>query len=441
MAHQSELEKLKKGLLIGTKQLRLNGIGLRELPQEIFDLTESLELLDVSGNQLSHIPNEILGLKKLKIAFFSFNQFEHFPEILSQLPQLEMIGFKSNQIKHVSEGALPDQLRWLILTQNQIAVLPKSIGTKHRLQKLMLAGNKLRSLPDELSECKNLELLRISANRFEYLPDWIWEMPRLAWLAYSGNLFASNDEAQQAYKTFDWQDFIVEQKLGEGASGIISKANYVHTKESVAVKIFKGDITSDGLPESEMQACIKAHTHANLIKIKGTIAQHPESKLGLVLELLPESYKNLGGPPNFDTCTRDVFDNYPKYTTNDILKIVLQTAEVCNHFHENSIMHGDLYAHNILINNDKHIYLSDFGAATLYHNYRNKHEQIEIRAWGCLLDDLLENCLDMQSNTNQLYERLIDIKNKCIDEIVSQRPNFEEVIRVLKAIKQSYIHN
>lgn len=437
MAHQTEFEKLKKGQLVGTKQLRLNGMELRDFPPEIFDLAESLELLDLSENQLNKIPNEILDLQKLKIAFFSFNQFEHFPEILSQLPHLEMIGFKSNQIKHVSEDAFPDQLRWLILTENQIAVLPKSIGTKYRLQKLMLAGNKLRTLPDELSECKNLELLRISANCFEYLPDWIWQMPRLAWLAYSGNLFASSNEAQQAYKTFNWQDFAIEQKLGEGASGVISKAKYLPTKESVAVKVFKGDITSDGLPESEMQACMKANTHPNLIKIKGTIALHPESKLGLVLELLHESYKNLGSPPNFDTCTRDVFYNHPKYAINDVLNIVLQTAEVCNHFHENGIMHGDLYAHNILINNDKHIYLSDFGAATLYHNHRKKHEQIEIRAWGCLLDDLLENCLDIQSNDNQLYQRLVDLKNKCMNNIVNQRPDFEEVIRILRAFNKS----
>ena len=64
----------------------------------------------------------------------------------------------------------------------------------------------------------------------------------------------------------NWQQLTVTHQLGEGASGIISKAvwqaNNDATKE-VAVKIFKGAVTSDGYPEDEMHACILAGNHPN----------------------------------------------------------------------------------------------------------------------------------------------------------------------------------
>ena len=46
-----------------------------------------------------------------------------------------MIGFKSNQIKTVPEKAFPPKLHWLILTDNKIEKLPKSIGDCILLQK------------------------------------------------------------------------------------------------------------------------------------------------------------------------------------------------------------------------------------------------------------------------------------------------------------------
>lgn len=433
MTNRTELEKLQNGLLFGTKQLRLTNLGLTNFPTEIFSLADSLELLDLSGNKLNQIPDEIVVLKKLKIAFFSFNDFEVFPKILSQLPHLEMIGFKSNRIQFIPENAFPPKLRWLILTQNEIESLPKSIGSHIRLQKLMLAGNKLNALPHELKNCSNLELLRISANKFEQMPAWIWEMPRLAWLAYSGNIFNSYN-THKNINSYDYNNFEIHHKLGEGASGIISKATYLPTDEGFALKIFKGEITSDGLPENELLACIKASSHPNLIPIIGTITNHPELKMGLVLDLLPDLYKNLGNPPSFETCTRDVFSNDIKFSINQIVKIVLQTAETCLYFHQNNIMHGDLYAHNILINDAKHIFVTDFGAATIYTENESNNEKLEVRAWACLLEDLIQNCYikAAKKDKNELF--LIILLQQCFDENVANRPDFLEIIHKLKSL-------
>ncbi|MCV5342925.1 protein phosphatase 1 regulatory subunit 42, partial [Escherichia coli] len=81
-------------------------------PMEILELADSLEVLDLSGNALSDLPQELEQLTKLKIIFASNNQFTHLPEVLGKLPNLEMVGFKTNKIKVVSEASLPTQLRW-----------------------------------------------------------------------------------------------------------------------------------------------------------------------------------------------------------------------------------------------------------------------------------------------------------------------------------------
>jgi len=180
------LEALRSGELQGITRLDL-ACDLQEFPREIFALADSLEILNLSGNSLSTLPDDLSHLGKLRVIFCSNNRFTQLPEVLSTCPQLEMVGFKANSIGEVADAAIAPGLRWLILTDNQISVLPDAIGSCVRLQKLMLAGNQLEVLPEAMASCVGLELLRISANRFKTLPEWLLQLPRLTWLAFGGN--------------------------------------------------------------------------------------------------------------------------------------------------------------------------------------------------------------------------------------------------------------
>nr|GFC20102.1 hypothetical protein [Tanacetum cinerariifolium] len=141
------LAQLRAGQLAGATRLDLSA-GLTEFPREIFDLADSLEVLNLSGNALAALPDDLPRLRKLRVLFCSDNQFTAVPEVLGQCPHLSMIGFKANQIRTLPAAALPPQLRWLILTDNQLAELPPEIGDCPQLEKLMLAGNQLTALPD-----------------------------------------------------------------------------------------------------------------------------------------------------------------------------------------------------------------------------------------------------------------------------------------------------
>lgn len=433
------LDQLEKGELNNTKHLKLN-CGLTEFPEAVFSLQNTLEILDLSGNHLSTLPNDFYKLSELRILFLGENNFTVFPEVLAKCKKLSMIGFKSNQLHTISENSIPVQTRWLILTNNQLTSLPKSIGNCYNMQKLALAGNQLTQLPIELSNCKNLGLLRISANKLTEFSTWLLTMPKLSWLAFAGNPFCHQPNIEAILEEINWNNLTLAEQLGQGASGIISKAFWKkenNTIEAVAVKEFKGAVTSDGLPEDEMNACILAGFHKNLIPLLGKVIDHNKNKEALVLGLIPPSFFNLGLPPTFETCTRDVFEDHTIFSAQQIYSIATAIASVVKHLHENGILHGDLYAHNILVNSEVDALLGDFGAATIYNKQdtllAEGLEKIEVCAFGCLIEDLL-TCLSSEEKNKTLVSALNNLKMLAMQPNVYARPNFNELYTQLKLI-------
>jgi hypothetical protein len=430
------LAQLRAGELAGTRRLDL-AAGLTEFPAEIFDLADTLEVLNLSGNSLSALPASLGRLHRLQVIFCSDNQFTAVPEVLGDCPQLSMIGFKANKIHTLPAAALPPALRWLILTDNELASLPAEIGRCQHLQKLMLAGNQLRHLPAELAHCHQLELLRIAANQLTELPAWLLAMPRLAWLAYAGNPVSAAAEAAGArhpISSIAWASLTVQQLLGEGASGIISRASWQRAEgpaREVAIKLFKGAVTSDGLPQSEMAACISAGRHPNLIAVEGNISQHPAGAEGLVLELIDPAYGNLAGPPSLATCTRDVYALGTTFSLAAAVRLAHGVASAAAHLHAQGILHGDLYAHNILATPAGAALLGDFGAASFFGvaaMMANGLQQLESCAFGCLLEELLAHC---PAGEPAARATLAGLQRRCTQPKVAARPLFAELEGVL----------
>jgi hypothetical protein len=421
------LDQLRSGALSGAVSLKLSE-GLTRFPEEIYELAETLERLDLTGNKLTELPADFGRLKKLKIFFCSNNLFTVLPEVLGDCPMLDMVGFKANKIETIPARSLNASLRWLILTDNCIAAVPAAIGQCTKMQKLMLAGNRLTELPIELRNCRNLSLLRISANRLSELPGWLLTMPRLSWLAFSGNPFSINAFAS-SLPFVKWGELHIHHVLGEGASGVIYKGvkHGEAEEKEVAVKIFKGAVTSDGLPADEINTCIAAGLHSGLVQLTGQIHGHPEGKKGLVMELIDKRFYNLGLPPSFDSCTRDVFKAGMSLTIEQVIKTAGTIASVARQLHSKGIMHGDLYAHNTLIDDEGNTLFGDFGAACFYDLSDTKTafalERLEVMAFGWLLDDLLGLC--SLTEKNETIIALKKLRDACVVEDVLGRPGFE----------------
>lgn len=425
------LAALQRGDLSGARELRLP--GLSEFPRDVLGLADTLEVLDLSNGTLTDLPDDIGRLHKLRALFCSGNRFERLPPALGGCAALSQIGFRGVGLREVPAEALPPKLRWLTLTDNRIERLPDEIGARLQLQKLMLAGNRLTALPKSLLGAPNLELIRLSANRFESPLPWLAHSPSLAWISWAGNPFEPGLTAAAATLA-SWSDIEIGTLLGEGASGRIYQATWrgreAAAPMAVALKHFKGDMTSDGLPEREMLACLAAGGHPNLTSALGRVHDHPEGGKALLMPLLPRHWRTLAGPPSLESCSRDVYAHDFKLSTETARRIARGVGAATAHLHDRGLLHGDLYAHNILWDGAAgDATLSDFGAACALPAGKEAGawKRIETRAFGLLLGELLERRPANEAEPTGLRA----LQRACVQENPQSRPLMREVVAAL----------
>ena len=422
------LAALRAGNLAGARELNLGGLGLTEVPDEVFGLAETLEILDLGGNALTRLPEDLGRLARLRVLFASGNPLEVLPPVLGDCAELSQVGFRGCGLREIPAEALPRQLRWLTVTDNAIEALPRALAERPALQKLMLAGNRLSDLPEVLRDAPNLELVRLAANRFEALPPWLASMPRLAWLAWSGNPLDVDLDAP-APRAIPWAELTLGAPLGQGASGRVHAASWRRAgaeAQEVAVKLFRGTMTSDGLPAREMAACLAAGTHPNLAGGIGRVPDHSDGLDALVLPLLPSSWRVLAGPPSLASCSRDVYEEASFLPVEVALRIAGGIARAGAHIHRRGLLHGDLYAHNILWDGVAgNAVLSDFGAASFMPpGAAPALERLDVLAFGLLLGELLERC-------EPGNEAALALHQACVSPDPAARPRLEEVADAL----------
>lgn len=375
--------------------------GLRTLPDALLRHRKSIEFLDLSGNELSELPNWLAELQRLRVLFASYNLFTSFPTALRSVSSLTMVGMRNNQIEIISDNAFPRDLRWLTLTNNRLRELPTSIGELASLQKLLLAGNELSTLPESITACQRLELLRLSANAFSEIPTPIFKLESLAWIALGGNpwLPLPSQISRQVSgpsskrETIDWRALSIQEELGRGASGITYRAlqSTGDKLREVAVKVFTSPVSSDGSARDEIEGALAIGKHPSLLTPHAEFTNHPDGKMGLVYPLLDKSFTPLAAPPTFETISRDDYSRQNRITTEQarLYRTALQSAVA--HLNQQKILHGDLYGHNTLIN-DSSAMLSDFGASFFYGHLKEAEQEalqtIEARALATILAEI-----------------------------------------------------
>ena len=152
-------------------------------------------------------------------------------------------------------------------------------------------------------------------------------------------------------------------KLGEGTFGEVSKAKSKKTAEVVAMKKILMHNEKDGFPVTAVREIklLKQLDHINILKLVEMAIERPKStstnKKTSFFMVTPYMDHDLSG----------LLENPSVHFTEPQIKCYMkQLLEGCAYLHENKILHRDMKAANLLINNKGILQIADFGLARQY---------------------------------------------------------------------------
>lgn len=159
-----------------TGVVALSEVGLKVVPEDVWDCGLSVRVLDLNSNFLEEVSAKICSLKHLnKLLINGNNIFDEGIswESLSSLKSLTV----------------------LFLSQNHLTTLPSALGTLTSLTQLHISKNKLTSLPDELGALSQLQILKANNNRISSVPSSIGNCSSLVEIDLSSNLLVELPES------------------------------------------------------------------------------------------------------------------------------------------------------------------------------------------------------------------------------------------------------
>jgi eukaryotic-like serine/threonine-protein kinase len=141
-------------------------------------------------------------------------------------------------------------------------------------------------------------------------------------------------------------------RLGDGGMSVVYKAEDLILERLVAVKVLRGEFSSDEAfirrfrREAESVASLSNPNIVNIYDIGEEDDLHY-----IVMELV-------------DGITlKNFIQNYSPLPSKDAIYILKQIASALEHAHQNGIVHRDVKPQNILIDDEDHVKVTDFGIA------------------------------------------------------------------------------
>ena len=151
----------------------------------------------------------------------------------------------------------------------------------------------------------------------------------------------------------EWGDYRVEERLGEGAMGVVHRARKLSLKKDVAIKFIKaGRAASDRqralfLREAELASQLD---HPNIVSVLEV--GEWEGVAFLVMRLIE------GRPLSEEFLEADF-----RPMVRERMSLLVEVARAVHHGHQRGLIHRDLKPGNILVDRDGAPHVADFGLA------------------------------------------------------------------------------
>jgi len=147
-----------------------------------------LEELNLTGNMLAQLPEEIGTATTLRVLLLNGNVLKTLPHSIGKLEALEKMEINNNELVELPKeiGRL-SLLETLSIAGNPISTLPDAIGAMRNLVNLDMSCCHFSTIPDALTHATRILDLNIGGNQLEVLPDGIGRMTRLVSLNVQDN--------------------------------------------------------------------------------------------------------------------------------------------------------------------------------------------------------------------------------------------------------------
>ncbi|KAI5298185.1 hypothetical protein KEM55_003704, partial [Ascosphaera atra] len=177
------------GNLSRLEALDLKGNALTELPEELSSLS-SLRILDVSENQLTQLPFDALSSLPLVELNAKKNKLrgDLLPPSIERLDKLQSLTLTGNALERLTSGhqlSLPS-LKHLLIGGNRITALP-DMSSWTKLVTLIADDNKLSEFPGGFTELHELKIADFTGNDIRRLPEQIGLMEKLSTFTVTSN--------------------------------------------------------------------------------------------------------------------------------------------------------------------------------------------------------------------------------------------------------------
>lgn len=157
-------------------------------------------------------------------------------------------------------------------------------------------------------------------------------------------------------------EYEMMQKLGEGTFGEVHKACHQKTGQIYALKKILMHNEKDGFPITALREIklLKMLSHDNVLKLEEMAVERPKTegrKRAILYMVTPYMDHDLSG----------LLDNPDVHFSEPQIKCyMLQLFKGLRYLHDNHILHRDMKAANLLINNRGRLQIADFGLARHY---------------------------------------------------------------------------
>eukprot|EP01129_Flabellula_baltica_P013812 TRINITY_DN6495_c0_g1_i2.p1 TRINITY_DN6495_c0_g1~~TRINITY_DN6495_c0_g1_i2.p1 ORF type:complete len:445 (+),score=64.19 TRINITY_DN6495_c0_g1_i2:6-1340(+) len=182
----------------------------------------------------------------------------------------------------------------------------------------------------------------------------------------------------QNCRTKDLEKFNILHKIGEGTHGVVYKAENTRRKQIVALKKINLEGKSEGFPTSAIREIklLKLLRHEHIVTLIDIVTTSGEMNKDADIFI------------EFEYCDHDLAgllkalgDKDEWLSEPEVKCYMFQLLKGLQFLHENNILHRDIKASNLLINNDGVLKIADFGLARPIYESQGRYTIQIITLW------------------------------------------------------------